>query len=446
MLAIQRPDKTQSSVQTIVGIVNSMVGSLCLVLPLVFLNYGVISCTVIMIILGFVQYNTCSLLILHLKDQEVDTEHMIKRILGKQWMQAFRFCSGTLLFIVGIIYFQLINLTLYPIITYILSYNDIEFADASEHFVFNKFSIQWQALIVFLPLSTLLLIKDITTIVKIAHYGVIALFAYGIFIIYIFIVNLASEDISQKFEQITLWSWEFSQPAGQFALAFMIHNAIGQLIKNNEKRDNNSRDLAIAYGISGMIYGIVGIFGSIGIWQCIKIIQGFENVSDAQTILNCFKKSDVEIIIIESLFLVHLVTAFPIFNNISKYQILEVLYHKREPSKKVYWGFSVLFMILCLTTQILNIPVGLVISFDGAVCGFLLVYIVPISLHLKCYYTQNKVTLIGDDDDECNTHANCVNHKDKNSIPMFARIAFYALMMGIGIYNLIVQFYDIFKS
>ena len=82
-----------------------MVGSLCLVLPLVFLNYGVISCTIIMIILGFVQYNTCSLLILHLKDDEIDTEHMIKRILGKSWMQAFRFCSGTLLFIVGIIYF-----------------------------------------------------------------------------------------------------------------------------------------------------------------------------------------------------------------------------------------------------------------------------------------------------------------------------------------------------
>jgi sodium-coupled neutral amino acid transporter 9 len=43
-------------------------------------------------------------------------------------------------------------------------------------------------------------------------------------------------------------------------------------------------------------------------------------------------------------------------------------------------------MILCLAIQILNIPVGVVISFDGAVCGFLLIYIIPIWLHLKCYY------------------------------------------------------------
>ena len=36
-------------------------------------------------------------------------------------------------------------------------------------------------------------------------------------------------------------------------------------MKNNEKRENNSRDLAISYIIAGVIYGIVGIFGSIGI-------------------------------------------------------------------------------------------------------------------------------------------------------------------------------------
>lgn len=110
----------------------------------------------------------------------------------------------------------------------------------------------------------------------------------------------------------------------------------------------------------------------------------------------------------------HLITAFPIFNNISKYQILEVLYPKNEPSNTVFWGFSVLFMILCLLIQLLNIPVGVVISFDGAVCGFLLVYIVPIWLHLKCYYSQNNVSLIGDEGDYDDSNHTCVAHKDRN--------------------------------
>lgn len=48
-------------------------------------------------------------------------------------------------------------------------------------------------------------------------------------------------------------------------MAFMIHNAIGQLIKHNKNKDKNPRDLAIAYIIAGSIYAIVGIFGAIGI-------------------------------------------------------------------------------------------------------------------------------------------------------------------------------------
>lgn len=48
----------------------------------------------------------------------------------------------------------------------------------------------------------MLLIKDIRTIVKIAHYGVIALFAYGVFIIYIFTKNILSDDFSINIESV----------------------------------------------------------------------------------------------------------------------------------------------------------------------------------------------------------------------------------------------------
>lgn len=95
-------------------------------------------------------------------------------------------------------------------------------------------------------------------------------------------------------------------------------------------------------------------------------------------------------------------------------------------------------MILCLLIQLLNIPVGLVIAFDGAVCGFLLVYIVPIWLHLKCYYSQNNVSLIGDEGDYDDSKHTCVAHKDRNQIPMTVRVGFYTILMGIGIYNLVV--------
>lgn len=97
--------------------------------------------------------------------------------------------------------------------------------------------------------------------------------------------------------------------------------------------------MGIAYGLSGFIYGMIGIFGAIG-------LQG-KSVSSPSTVLDYFEPSEIAVLLIESCFLIHLVTAFPIFNFISKYQIFEVLFPK-EVHVVIYWGYSVLFMCSCL--------------------------------------------------------------------------------------------------
>lgn len=79
------------------------------------------------------------------------------------------------------------------------------------------------------PCSISLVIKDISKIIKLAEYGVIAIFSYGFFIIYIFIKNLFSSNFNSN--DIVYFTWNFSDPAGSFALAFMIHNSIGIIIQ-----------------------------------------------------------------------------------------------------------------------------------------------------------------------------------------------------------------------
>lgn len=132
---------------------------------------------------------------------------------------------------------------------------------------------------------------------------------------------------------------------------------------------------AFAYVLASLIYGSIGVLGAIG-------IAGLEaKTKKPDSILDFFEPSDIAVLIIDGLILIHLITAFPIFNFISKHQILEALYPKGDYPKLVYWGFSALLMIVALTVQLLNIPVGNVIGFDGAVCGFLLIYIIPIYIH-----------------------------------------------------------------
>lgn len=74
------------------------------------------------------------------------------------------------------------------------------------------------------PISPLLLIKSMKGIVKLAHFGIIAIVAYIIFIFYIFIKNVSDKSVS--FHGITLWNWDPSGPLGNFSLAFMVHNAV----------------------------------------------------------------------------------------------------------------------------------------------------------------------------------------------------------------------------
>lgn len=58
----------------------------------------------------------------------------------------------------------------------------------------------------------MLLLKDITKIIKFAHYGVVAIISYCIFIIYIFINNLSKLD---EFKSDIKWfTWNFITPAG----------------------------------------------------------------------------------------------------------------------------------------------------------------------------------------------------------------------------------------
>jgi sodium-coupled neutral amino acid transporter 9 len=84
-------------------------------------------------------------------------------------------------------------------------------------------------------------------------------------VLYIFFENISSNDFKEHTADIKFFTFNISQPAGQFALAFMIHNAIGTFTSCNKVRENNIRDLGIAYSLAGLIYGSVGVFGAIGL-------------------------------------------------------------------------------------------------------------------------------------------------------------------------------------
>jgi sodium-coupled neutral amino acid transporter 9 len=48
--------------------------------------------------------------------------------------------------------------------------------------------------------------------------------------------------------------------------------------------------------------------------------------------------------------------------------------------------FTISLIIVSLLVQVLSLNVAAVVSFDGAVIGFVLAYLIPVYMHLKCLY------------------------------------------------------------
>lgn len=80
-------------------------------------------------------------------------------------------------------------------------------------------------------------------------------------------------------------------------------------------------------------------------------------------------------------------SVFPILTFLTRQQFLEII-DKNKPSQKLYYVFTISLILLALLVQMLDLDVAAVVSFDGAVVGFVLVYLIPVYMHWKCLYHE----------------------------------------------------------
>lgn len=76
------------------------------------------------------------------------------------------------------------------------------------------------------PCFILFSLRNLSLIIKFGKVGVIAIFAYGLFIIETFIENIANGNVTKHWNEMKYFSPNFALVAGSFALAFFIHNII----------------------------------------------------------------------------------------------------------------------------------------------------------------------------------------------------------------------------
>lgn len=150
------------------------------------------------------------------------------------------------------------------------------------------------------------------------------------------------------------------------------------------------------------------------------------------------------------MYLLGLVTVFPCFMDVSRQRLFSAFSNKPIPdfSRAI---FNVCFMLISFGFEILSpfIKLSDIMNFNGTIFCFFFVYLIPIALHLKCYYGSDvtKESLISTEqallpDEDTTVDGKC-GHKLKDilSPPKWFRLTFYCGLLLIGLATMVYGVY-----
>lgn len=174
-------------------------------------------------------------------------------------------------------------------------------------------------------MAPLLFLKKLTFIVKLAGSGIVALYGYLIFISYIFIQNITDDNLSHDSIEKNLVIWKFDikdvgTVIGNFSIAFASHNLVVNIMSKTRKKEKSSIIIFLAYLFIYLVYAYIGIIGYFA------LIGRTPYDTNPSLIYGYFNPKDIVSLIVELIFLTHLISVFPLLAFISKTQYFGVLF------------------------------------------------------------------------------------------------------------------------
>lgn len=251
------------------------------------------------------------------------------------------------------------------------SANSLVAADKTNFFKFWQLqhTVPFFLIAVLFPLCS---VKSPTFFTKFNSLGTLSV-AY----IIVFIITKASIwgiHMDFKHNSIPMFKTSFPALTGILTLAYFIHNCILSIMRNQEKPQNNARDLSIAFFLVALTYIIVGLLFFISFPREKSCIQ--------EVLLDNIPAPDIMTFIARLFLLFQLTTVFPLIVYIIRVQLMLYFFDKIYPSFLHVFVLNLALIGACVLFAVVYPHVGNIIRYVGSLSGLAYNYSLPCIVHM----------------------------------------------------------------
>lgn len=187
---------------------------------------------------------------------------------------------------------------------------------------------------------------------------------------------------------IVLFNANFSPIAGILCAGYFLHTCSTPIMRSAKNPENNIRDLFISYTLVFMSYVIVGGFGYIGFTGTFfdgyyANLTGKKVGQIDQNCLNMFDYTNIPAFILRLAIFFLLFTTYPLINHFLRNLLLNLFWRNKTISKTGELILNVSLAVIPLLCALFYPNVGTVLSYAGALSGFVIIYCLPVMVHLK---------------------------------------------------------------
>ena len=305
---------------------------------------------------------------------------------------------------VCIVYFVIQVQLLYPLTLSIYTWSTGNLAPFLSEPTFSQYSSSHCAIILFVILCIICSKKDMSFFMKAGSIGVIFIFMLTFFIMYTGFAALSNTefmigstaasketDWEKPIRTLTLISPNIGPLAGIFGLGYFLHPVSLPIVRSAARPENNDRDIFLGYlfvFISYILLGTLGYIGFIG-FDFASYFEGKEGTAtDGQINQNClsmFSYTEVPAFILRLAIFLLIFSGYPLVHFFLTQGLIKLIFgegERKNVSRLTELCFGWLIIVFGLLFALFYPNIGLVLSYVGAVCGFVIVYLLPVMVDI----------------------------------------------------------------